>query len=60
MGKTHVVTANDQPRVELSRIGSDAGLIGAATLVLHDVYAPTAHKLSLAEPPPVEDEGRAA
>jgi predicted NBD/HSP70 family sugar kinase len=38
------------PRVELSRIGSDAGIIGAATLVLHDLYAPTAHKLSLGEP----------
>jgi predicted NBD/HSP70 family sugar kinase len=37
------------PRVELSRIGSDAGVIGAATLVLHDLYAPSAHKLSLAE-----------
>jgi predicted NBD/HSP70 family sugar kinase len=35
------------PRVEVSRIGSDAGVIGAATLVLHDVYAPSAHKLSL-------------
>jgi predicted NBD/HSP70 family sugar kinase len=38
------------PRVELSHIGSDAGVIGAATLILHDLYAPTAHKLSLAEP----------
>jgi predicted NBD/HSP70 family sugar kinase len=37
------------PRVELSRIGSDAGVIGAATLVLHDVYAPTSRKLSLAD-----------
>lgn len=36
------------PRVELSTSGSDAGVIGAATLVLHDLYAPTAHKLSLA------------
>jgi predicted NBD/HSP70 family sugar kinase len=36
------------PRVELSSSGSDAGVIGAATLVLHDLYAPTAHKLSLA------------
>jgi predicted NBD/HSP70 family sugar kinase len=36
------------PRVELSRIGSDAGVVGAATLVLHDVYAPSSRKLSLA------------
>jgi predicted NBD/HSP70 family sugar kinase len=36
------------PRVELSRIGSDAGVIGAATLVLHDLYAPSSRKLSLA------------
>ena len=35
------------PRVELSRIGSDAGVIGAATLILHDLYAPTMGKLSL-------------
>lgn len=39
------------PRVELSTSGSDAGVIGAATLVLHDLYAPTAHKLSLAGMP---------
>jgi predicted NBD/HSP70 family sugar kinase len=37
------------PRVERSRLGSDAGVIGAATLVLHDVYAPSVHKLSLVE-----------
>jgi predicted NBD/HSP70 family sugar kinase len=37
------------PRVELSRIGSDAAVVGAATLVLHDLYAPTMGKLSLAE-----------
>jgi predicted NBD/HSP70 family sugar kinase len=36
------------PRVELSRIGDDAGVIGAATLVLHDLYAPTMGKLRLA------------
>jgi predicted NBD/HSP70 family sugar kinase len=36
------------PRVELSRIGIDAGVVGAATLVLHDLYAPTMGKLSLA------------
>lgn len=35
------------PRVELSRIGSDAGVTGAATLILHDLYAPTPGKLSL-------------
>jgi predicted NBD/HSP70 family sugar kinase len=35
------------PRVESSRIGADAGVIGAATLVLHDLYAPTMGKLSL-------------
>jgi predicted NBD/HSP70 family sugar kinase len=53
-------SAAGPPRVELSRIGSDAGVIGAATLVLHDLYAPTAHKLSLAEPPAMEDERPAA
>lgn len=37
------------PRLERSRIGSDAGVIGAATLVLHDLYAPSARKLSLAQ-----------
>jgi predicted NBD/HSP70 family sugar kinase len=36
------------PRVERSRIGSEAGVVGAATLVLHDVYAPSSRKLSLA------------
>src|SRR4051794_6580686 len=36
------------PRVELSNIGSDAAVVGAATLVLHDLYAPTMGKLSLA------------
>jgi predicted NBD/HSP70 family sugar kinase len=36
------------PRVELSQIGIDAGVIGAATLMLHDLYAPTMGKLSLA------------
>ncbi len=35
------------PRVQLSRIGSDAGVTGAATLILHDLYAPTPGKLSL-------------
>jgi predicted NBD/HSP70 family sugar kinase len=38
------------PRVELSRIGVDAGVTGAATLVLHDLYTPTMGKLSLAVP----------
>jgi predicted NBD/HSP70 family sugar kinase len=38
------------PRVELSRIGVDAGVTGAATLVLHDLYTPTMGKLSLAAP----------
>jgi predicted NBD/HSP70 family sugar kinase len=36
------------PRVELSQIGTDAGVIGAATLMLHDLYAPTMGTLSLA------------
>jgi predicted NBD/HSP70 family sugar kinase len=46
------------PRVELSRIGSDAAVVGAATLVLHDLYAPTMGKLSLAESPsPERQEG---
>src|SRR3954470_7292511 len=35
------------PPVRLSEIGSDAGVIGAATLILHDLYAPTIGKLSL-------------
>jgi predicted NBD/HSP70 family sugar kinase len=39
------------PRVELSRIGSGAGVIGAATLILHDLYAPSARKLDLEETP---------
>ena len=42
------------PGVELSESGSDAGVIGAATLVLHDLYAPTARKLSLSEREPGE------
>jgi predicted NBD/HSP70 family sugar kinase len=37
------------PRVELSRIEGHAGVVGAATLVLHHLYAPSAHKLSLAD-----------
>jgi hypothetical protein len=36
------------PRVELSQIGTDAGVVGAATLMLHDLYAPSMGKLSLA------------
>ena len=40
------------PPVALSELGSDAGVIGAATLVLHDVYAPSSRKLSLAETGP--------
>jgi predicted NBD/HSP70 family sugar kinase len=48
------------PRVELSRIGSDAAVVGAATLVLHDLYAPTMGKLSLAESPTLERQERAA
>jgi predicted NBD/HSP70 family sugar kinase len=47
------------PRVELSSIGDDAGVIGAATLVLHDLYAPAVHRLSLSEPHAYA-EGRAA
>ena len=48
------------PRVELSTSGSDAGVIGAATLVLHDLYAPTARKLSLVSLPRGEQAGQAA
>jgi predicted NBD/HSP70 family sugar kinase len=48
------------PRVELSTSGSDAGVIGAATLVLHDLYAPTARKLSLVSVPPGDQAGQAA
>jgi len=48
------------PRVHLSTSGSDAGVIGAATLVLHDLYAPTARKLSLVSLPPQEPAGQAA
>lgn len=35
-------------RVELSSIGADAGPVGAAALVLHDTYAPSMQRLSLA------------
>ena len=45
------------PRVELSVNSPDAGVIGAATLVLHDLYAPTARKLSLVSLPPRERQG---
>ena len=48
------------PRVELSNSGSDAGVIGAATLVLHDLYAPTARKLSLVSLPREQHRGQAA
>jgi predicted NBD/HSP70 family sugar kinase len=48
------------PRVELSSNSSDAGVIGAATLVLHDLYAPTARKLSLVSLPPRDPAGQAA
>jgi predicted NBD/HSP70 family sugar kinase len=49
------------PRVELSTNSSDAGVIGAATLVLHDLYAPTARKLSLVSLPPRDRQaGQAA
>jgi predicted NBD/HSP70 family sugar kinase len=47
------------PRVALSTSGSDAGVIGAATLVLHDLYAPTARKLSLVSLPRGESESQA-
>jgi predicted NBD/HSP70 family sugar kinase len=43
------------PGVVLSQIGSDAGVLGAATLVLHDLFAPAAHRLALAGPPPGAD-----
>lgn len=39
------------PRVAVSGLGSDAGVIGAATLVLHDLFAPTPHKLGLTGSP---------
>jgi hypothetical protein len=42
----------EAPRVEVSCIGEQAGVIGAATLVLHDLYAPTTRKLSLVEERP--------
>jgi predicted NBD/HSP70 family sugar kinase len=48
------------PRVELSNSGSDAGVIGAATLVLHDLFAPTARKLSLVGLPHSQSESHAA
>jgi predicted NBD/HSP70 family sugar kinase len=48
------------PRVALSTSGSDAGVIGAATLVLHDLYAPTARKLSLVSLPRGQSESQAA
>jgi predicted NBD/HSP70 family sugar kinase len=48
------------PRVELSNSGSDAGVIGAATLVLHDLFAPTARKLSLVSLPHGQSESYAA
>jgi predicted NBD/HSP70 family sugar kinase len=48
------------PRVALSASGSDAGVIGAATLVLHDLYAPTARKLSLVRLPRGDSEFQAA
>jgi predicted NBD/HSP70 family sugar kinase len=48
------------PRVELSTSGWDAGVIGAATLVLHDLYAPTAGKLSLVSLPRGKSESQAA
>jgi predicted NBD/HSP70 family sugar kinase len=48
------------PRVELSSLGSDAGVIGAATLVLHDTYAPSARKLSLVESAGSKPQERAA
>ena len=35
------------PRVEISSAGADAGPLGAATLVLHDTYAPGMSQLSL-------------
>jgi predicted NBD/HSP70 family sugar kinase len=49
------------PTVELSVNSQDAGVVGAATLVLHDLYAPTARKLSLVSLPPREPQaGQAA
>ena len=45
------------PEVVLSLNSSDAGVIGAATLVLHDLYAPTARKLSLVGLPPRDRRG---
>ena len=48
------------PQVVLSTSGSDAGVIGAATLVLHDIFAPTARKLSLVSLPHSRSESHAA
>ena len=48
------------PQVVLSTSGSDAGVIGAATLVLHDIFAPTARKLSLVSLPHSQSESHAA
>jgi len=48
------------PPVKVSRLGSDAGVIGAATLVLHDVYAPSTQKLSLVESSSSRGQERAA
>jgi len=61
---THGLRSIDEPgapppRVELSTSGSDAGVIGAATLVLHDVFAPTARKLSLVSLPHSQSESHA-
>jgi hypothetical protein len=35
------------PPVKSSAFGADAGAIGAATLVLHDAYAPSMQLLNL-------------
>ena len=45
------------PGVEVSHIGAQAGVIGAARMVLHDLNAPTTRKLSLVDEPS-ETRGR--
>jgi predicted NBD/HSP70 family sugar kinase len=42
------LTVRPLARVEISSIGADAGPVGAAALVLHDTYAPSMQRLSLA------------
>jgi predicted NBD/HSP70 family sugar kinase len=45
---TSVMPTKPLPRVRRSSLGIDVGAIGAATLVLHDAYAPSQSMLNLA------------